>query len=174
MTEPSGEDGGELVRELRDARWHGSPFHSLAHEAADFIASAQSRLALSEAREAACVEALKPFAAVVAALHRTQELDRDAHISPWITVHFDGMGATGGHTLKPEHFEAAHKALSTLSPAAAGLLKIKEALQWFVDREGLIQAKFDLYGPTDTATAMRANFTVARQALAALTRTESR
>lgn len=42
---------------------------------------------------------------------------------------------------------------------------LEKALKWFVDRADPIQSKFDLYGPTDTAAAMRHAFKRAREAL---------
>ena len=43
--------------------------------------------------------------------------------------------------------------------------KLSAALEWFVDREAAIQAKFDLHGPGDVASAMKIAFHRARKAL---------
>lgn len=43
---------------------------------------------------------------------------------------------------------------------------VRQCLQWFVDRQHSIQAKYDLHGPSDTAEAMRENYKKAKAALA--------
>lgn len=48
-------------------------------------------------------------------------------------------------------------------------VKIKalaKALEWYVNRHPAIQAKFELYGPADTAAAMRGAYVTAQDALA--------
>lgn len=42
-----------------------------------------------------------------------------------------------------------------MNAAADEIEKLRSALQFFVDREAPIQAKFDLHGPADIAKAMR-------------------
>lgn len=44
-------------------------------------------------------------------------------------------------------------------------LSLAEALEWFNDRRAVIQPKFDLHGPADTAEAMRGAFKAANAAL---------
>jgi hypothetical protein len=45
--------------------------------------------------------------------------------------------------------------------AEAARNAMKDALNWFVIRKSPIQAKFDLYGPEDTAMAMKVAFIAA-------------
>lgn len=46
---------------------------------------------------------------------------------------------------------------------------LTKALEWYVNRHPAIQAKFELYGPADTAAAMRGAYVDARDALALVT-----
>jgi predicted glycosyltransferase len=43
---------------------------------------------------------------------------------------------------------------------------LTKALEWYVNRHPAIQAKFELYGPADTAAAMRGAYVNANDALA--------
>jgi hypothetical protein len=85
----------------------------------------------AETQCAAMAEALKPFAGVIDELQKTQELDRDVGIEPFPTVHFNGSSASGGYTLKPEYFRAAHKALYNLPARSVAMEKVVEAARQF-------------------------------------------
>lgn len=61
---------------------------------------------------------------------------------------------------------AAHRTASTTAMQER-IDALEEALKWFVDRKWPIQGKFNLYGPDDTAAAMKKAFTAAEAALAA-------
>ena len=125
----------------------------------------QSRLALSEAREAACVEALADMTDVLRRIQDTlsRHVDPGGDLQdPMETVNAVLFIADHRDTLARQR--AALKALSTLSPAAAGLLKIKEAASDYCDGQMLEGIK--------ALTLVEA--LCEYDALAALTRTESR
>ena len=144
MTEPS-EGGGELVRACTCHPDDNPPVPCARKYALTDcrMADLQSRIALSEAREAKCVEALTKIATFD---------DKGAN------YHLEHTGSFAQFD-EPGSVQIAREALSTLSPAAAGLLKIKEAAMYVCEGghgyESEGQALDDL-----------------RKALAALTRTE--